>query len=639
MMKRMSAQVSPYRLLPRPYSYLAGLGIIFWALLFSGCVAQKADLARVQQDLEDQIKRLNQEKQELAGIISKNRAETESFEAQQKSTMQEFRRSRAEIRQDLKALREADLTTLTGDIEEINFRLTKVRQDLEAQNSQTNSRFQTVESQIDEQVTTLTKHDSSITSNQDQLTALVQQIDQDSQAQNQQFSEFQTSLTSFKESMTSLGNQLVEETERANQADTGLRGQLDQKIDGLVTTVSSLESQQTTLETDIQTQKSNIQEVSTSIGQIREALEQSGTLVGGQVSTIETNLTKLETNLSQLETHVNSLTEKLNTDTQSLRTYLEDDVKASMNSMSERMTNQQRPLVTRLDTAQGQIQSLETQAQQDATHLQELTQSVLSLKEKQEFVGGLLGERGDKFMQESGRLSERLNLLEAHQSELTKQMGSNNQGTAKHLADVNTSLASVTQALENTSSTLATRLDDQEQKMSSLSSSLQALQQVKGEMESNVISMQSSTQATNEMRQALEKVTSRLQDLEVHQSGLVGKLDADAQTMNLHLTEVNTGITSVASAVEQVEKKLNTRIEGQDRKLNQALTVFQSSQDTSDATQANLNHLNQLTQTINQLRDVVDTIGTKLGGRVDQHESRLSQLAKRVNLLSSKGKK
>ena len=56
-------------------------------------------------------------------------------------------------------------------------------------------------------------------------------------------------------------------------------------------------------------------------------------------------------------------------------------------------------------------------------------------------------------------------------------------------------------------------------------------------------------------------------------------------------------------------------------------------------TQANMEHLNQLTETVNKLRDVVTTIGTKFGERVDQHETRLSDLAKRINRLSANKKK
>ena len=102
------------------------------------------------------------------------------------------------------------------------------------------------------------------------------------------------------------------------------------------------------------------------------------------------------------------------------------------------------------------------------------------------------------------------------------------------------------------------------------------------------------------------------------------------------LKEVNSGIQSVGQALENVSAKLNKRITNQEQKLNRAVTSFQSVQGSTEAAQANVQHLNDLTETVNQLRGVINTIGTKLGERVDSHEDRLGQLAKRVNRLQAK---
>ena len=102
---------------------------------------------------------------------------------------------------------------------------------------------------------------------------------------------------------------------------------------------------------------------------------------------------------------------------------------------------------------------------------------------------------------------------------------------------------------------------------------------------------------------------------------------------NTHMQEVNSGINSVAQALENVSAKLNGRIDDQEQRLNRAMTTFQKVQGTADTSQNNVAHLNKLTETVNQLREVVNTIGTKLGERVDQHEDRLGQLAQRVNRL------
>ena len=152
--------------------------------------------------------------------------------------------------------------------------------------------------------------------------------------------------------------------------------------------------------------------------------------------------------------------------------------------------------------------------------------------------------------------------------------------------------------------------------------------------------MQTASQITDQLRQNVEQINTRLQDLEIHQSEFVGKLDSDAQTTTTHLKEVNSGIQSVAQALENVSAKLNTRITNQEQQLNRAVTSFQSVQGSSGAAQANVQHLNDLTETVNQLRGVINTIGTKLGERVDSHEDRLGQLAQRVNRLQgTKAKK
>ena len=146
---------------------------------------------------------------------------------------------------------------------------------------------------------------------------------------------------------------------------------------------------------------------------------------------------------------------------------------------------------------------------------------------------------------------------------------------------------------------------------------------------------QAVSQVADQLNQTVERIGSRLKDLETHQSGLVGKIDSDTQMTNTHLQEVNSGIQSVAQALENVSTKLNARIESQEQRLNRAMTSFQQVQGTADTSQNNLTHLNQLTETVNKLRDVINTIGTKLGERVDQHEDRLGQLAQRVNRLQS----
>ena len=517
------------------------LGLSLSCFLVSGCIAQKADLVRIQKDLESRITKLDQEKKALEDQLTETNeriAEEKKLQTELRAEMKDMFRARAEIRQELKAVREADLTTMSGQIEEINFRMDKLQQDLNTQSNQ-------------------------ITDNKAQTTALIQQVDEDGQSISGKMAEFQIALSAFKDSMTDLGNKLVKETERASTAEAELDGALSQDTEGMRTSLGDLQSDVALLQQDLQTHQqqaverldqqfqinaTNLQEVSQSVAEMRQALEKSGTLLGGRVDEHADQVVLLQTQLGGLDSRVTTLTEQLNADSQASKDYLE-----------------------RVSTLQANFQGLENQLQSESAQVQQLNQTVLQLREALDVMGSLLGKRGDELVQQSGQLTERLNQIESYQ-----------QSTSTHLSEVNASISSVAQALENTSENLATRVTQQEQLLADTTSKLQELQGLKEELEASKLQFQSTIQSANGVQESLQQVTSRIQELETHQSGLVGKLDADSQ--------------------------------------------------------ANITHINQLTETVNKLRDVVNTIGTKLGTRVDKHEERLAELGKRVNSLQGKKK-
>jgi len=285
------------------------------------------------------------------------------------------------------------------------------------------------------------------------------------------------------------------------------------------------------------------------------------------------------------------------------------------------------------------MEALGLHLQADATQVQELSQSFVKLREAQDVMGSLLGKRGDEILKQAGGLSERMNTIESHQATLTQQLQSNTKKTSTHLTEVNASLTSISQSLKQTTQSLSQRLTQQEKTIGTLNQGIQQLQQLKDKTEGQIQQMQTANQLTDQLRQSVEQINARLQDLEIHQSGLVGKLDSDAQTTTTHLQEVNNGIQSVAQALENVSAKLNTRIANQEQQLNRARTTFQGLQGSADVAQTNARHLNDLTETMNQLQEVINTIGTKLGERVDEHEDRLGQLAQRVNHLQGTKRK
>jgi chromosome segregation ATPase len=570
-----------------------------------GCVAQQADVARIQKDLEQQIGQLKSEKAALGQQVEEARSaitESRNLIAAQKAYMSKMRSDLAPLNQQIKLLREQDLTSLYGNFEQAEKKISDLKNDFEAHKETFSTTTGTLQSDIQSIQTTVQSHAEQLQTGQTQTTTLAQQIDENNQALTEKMTEFQTAFGQFKETLGSLGNDI-------SQAQTS---------------IGSLQTDITTQDQALSTMKNQTDNLGQSMTQVKQTLEKSGTALGTQIEQQADQGTRLQQ-------QVNSLQDKLTTDTQALRTFLEQDVKTSMDQFVTDMDTKQRPVLERIDALQSDMEALGIHVQADATQVQGLSQSVVKLREAQDVMGSLLGKRGDEIIQQAGRLSERMNAVETHQSTLAEQLQSNTIKTSKHLTEVNASLTSISQSLDQTTQSLSERLTQQEKTVATLNQAIQEFQQLKSETQGQIQQMRAASQVSDQLRQNVEQMTKRMQNLEIHQSELVGKLDSDAQTTTTHLQEVNNGIKSVAQALENVSVKLNTRIASQEQHLNRAITKFQSVQNTAEVSQRNVQHLNDITGTMDQLQQVITTIGTKLGERVDEHEDRLSQLAQRVN--------
>ena len=565
----------------------------------TGCVAQQADLARIQKDLELQIAKIKEEKKALGAQVDEARSAitaSQNLLAKTKTDIAKMqndlapRTDFAGLNQQIKLIREQDLAILYGKDEVSEKRINDLEKSLKTYDDSMKSEIGSLQTTVQSQGDKLQIQSDQIQSAQTQSTTLAQQVDKNNQALTANMTEFQNSFAQFKETLASLG-----------------------------TTIGQVQ-------TDLAAQGQELGTVQNRTDELSGSIEKSGTLFSSRFE-------EQSSQIAQLQKQVTTLQDKLNDDTQALRTYLDQDVKTAMAQLVNDIDRHQEPVLARMDALQKDLDILGTHVQADATQVQDLSQSVLKLREAQEVMGSLLGKRGDEIIQQAGRLSERMNTVEAHQTGLTEQLQSNTQKTSTHLSEVNASLTSISQALDQTRQSLSSRLAKQEELGHTLNQTVQQFQQLKQDTQGQIQQMQSAGQVTDQLRKTVEQIRSRLHDLEIHQSGLVGKLDSDAQVTNTHMQEVNSGINSVAQALENVSAKLNGRIDDQEQRLNRAMTTFQRVQGTADTSQNNVAHLNKLTETVNQLREVVNTIGTKLGERVDQHEDRLGQLAQRVNRL------
>ena len=230
------------------------IGIIIGCLFGvfgTGCVAQKADLQKIHKDLDQQIAVIRVEKKELEKELEAARgaiAESRNLISAQKTEMSKMRSDMAPMNQQIKLLREQDLTIMYGQIEVTEKKVSDLRQDFVSQTEKLGGAIQalqtTTQAQGERQQLTQTQADF-----------LAQQIDAKNQVLTEKMTEFQNALGQFKETLGSLSNDI-------SQARTSI---------GTLRTDAATQSQ--TLST-LQSQADNIGH---SIAQVKQALEQSGT--------------------------------------------------------------------------------------------------------------------------------------------------------------------------------------------------------------------------------------------------------------------------------------------------------------------------------------------------------------------------
>ncbi len=603
------------------------IGSLF-GLSGTGCVAQQADLQKIQKDLDQQIRQNRIRGKELAKelegarvVIAAQKVESQKIISEHKAEMSKMRRNLAPLHQKVQLIAEQDLTRLYGNFEDVEKAIADLKKDFHAHKKIISTTTDNHESDIQSIHVTVQTHGEQLSAAQDQSITLAQQVDESNQAIHQQLTDFQAAFGQFKHALAALDTELRTESQRAFSAEVQLSTEITSQVEHVST---DLATQQQTLQA-----RSDV--LSQSILQLQETFKRTGTL-------LSTRLDEQAMHQTEFRQQVASLKQKLNADTEALRTYLEQDVKAAMTQLGIDMDDRQRPMVQSIEALQSDVEALGLHVQADATQVQNLSQTVVQLREAQASTASLLGKRGDDIIQQAGGLSERMNAIQSDQATLTQQLQSNTKKTLAHLTEVNANLTSNSKRMDQATQSLAQRLTQQEKVVASLNQGIQQLEQFKDKTEGQIQQMQTSSQFADQLRQSVEKVNSRLQDLENHQSGLVSQLDSDVQTVNTSLQGVHNGIHSLKQELENVGTKLSTRIANQEQKLNRAMTRFQRVQDTATVVQTNDKDLKDLRKTMKQLKEALNTIKTKWGGKVDEHEDRLKQLAQRVNLLGSKRK-
>ena len=559
-------------------------GVVVVGLCFSltSCLAQKADLDRFQKEFQTKIAKLDQEKQ----VLNKSLQESQAVLKQQKVELAALVKARAQMKSEMRSLKEENLTRLRGDIETEAHRLDQMNRRMDDISEEIAGLGQNIQRQANEQDTKMTdlgkRFDDALVKQQTTMTG--------------QLTGFQQSMQGFKEALGGLDTRLQEERTRSTTAEATLRKEqedrqaalqakldsdaqalkgylendvktsvdsvakavtdvnaaLGAKIQSQEGALSGLQASFTALQTSGESREQQVQGLTQSVGQLRDVLGQSGTALGARLEEQGTQVDQNSARLVQIQEQLAGLSTKVTTDSESLRGYLEKDVRSSLASI---------------------VKALDEEKAQTAQEV------------------GRLGTELQGFKQASdGDLKGIRQLI---------------QGQDAHIQELGTSVKSFREVLNTVTEQYGKRSDEQ--------------------------------------LQIVGQLTARMDRLEKDQVSEGGKQFDDVQAISAHLAELTASVQSTQKGLEQVKESLSAkvqaqslRIDEQEQRLASASSESGNLQSVQQEIQTQASHLNQVTDSLSQLKDIINTIGTKLGEKVDSHDSQIATLSQQVKALTKK---
>lgn len=179
-------------------------------LLFTGCVAQQADVQKMNRDLNKKIAQLDRSKKSLQQAVREaNKAleEANGIIAQQREEIDALLQARAELDDQMATLKEGDLSEVRGDIDENRHQLETLTEDLMALNRQV--------SQSQEEAKA---RDEAIKPIVDRLQARDSQQENVVTTQAEKIAEFRASLLDFQQALTTFREKMVQQERLVQEA-------------------------------------------------------------------------------------------------------------------------------------------------------------------------------------------------------------------------------------------------------------------------------------------------------------------------------------------------------------------------------------------------------------------------------------
>jgi len=557
-------------------------------------VAQKSELIRVEKDFEAKVAKLNKEKKNLEQTLAEaNQAIQESQEvlAQQKSEVAELVRARAQMKSDLRSLREEKLTQLRGELDTESHRLQRLEHSVE--DLIQGVKILEGDMKTGDQVRAK------------EIATLRENVKKDFAQQNTTMSEnlagLRASLIEFKKTMAAIDRRLVGEQTRSTAAETNIRNDFEAQQAAL----------QIKLDSDTQTLK---QYLETSIRSVVKTLENVNETLG-----------------AQLDAHAVDL-------------------------------GSQRQLLSDLNVKVGtELVSLKQQDKGTHQNFENLAKSMVELRVGLDKVGKQLGSEVDEHAQSLKQSDGRLQQAESQVAALSKKLDSDTQSLRGYLdKDIRVSLRSLARELEFAK----TRGMESSKKLEGLVQTMDKasqvdLKQTKAKMALQDQRLESLGQSVTSMREVLDsmaamlgkrsddqmqrvgKLLAQLEQVKQGQSSVFSQQDTNIQALSTHVKEVTGSVQSAVKSLNQIKTALtsrldqqNMRLEEQDQRLTEATRSSVSSGKVNQELAANVQDMNQLKEALKQLKNVVNAIGGKLGGKIDEHESQLARLKKQMQQAS-----
>ncbi len=422
-------------------------GMTLCVLLVAGCVAQQADLKRMEGTFDRKLTNVDQRERQLQQNIEEA---LQRIDQQRKEAEQLVSEARARLRQDIRDIRGEELPKLQGRLEETDHHLKRNRERVDNVQHRVESLTQVLMKQQAENDKRLGKLEETQRSQYASLKT-------DQQALQQQ-------LETVRQTLHQDLNKLVARVEALSPALASLAKKVDAQLAEQDRAISENRSQGANL-------SKQLAEVSGQFVDYRKALESFGEKVVKQDARISevsqdaarqtaTLQTKMESDLRELTGHLAAVTDSMGTETKGTLSHLEQvnkkveedaaataaylaEVNKSVTSVADALKSTSTEMMARIDAQDARLRETTTQVGQVTDNLTKLAQS---LEEMQ------------------GRATAR---VDAHEQQLKE--------TAQQLGEVNESVTSLAEAMRTLSQGVMERVQAQDERLKEATQSLQAV--------------------------------------------------------------------------------------------------------------------------------------------------------------------